>query len=300
MSHLRPTFIGIGAQKAATSWCYEALAEHPQVEMAWPKELNYFSDEHHRGHAWYESRWSDDHKPARGEISPLYMDHPEVADRIADRYPDATILVVLRDPWDRAVSNLLHAAQGLRGGVSDLGVGQLREVARSSDMYVRRSRYAAALGPYFERFPRERLKVLFYERLRSKPEAFASELFGAIGVDRGFIPSACQRTVNKSIDYRPKFVFKALREVSQAAKRWGPTRAARQWVCHNTRLQAWTLSQLESDRGRPRVRFADLFTPSDSDSLRADVAELASRYSVAPPESWGDRVESTAPAHAAA
>lgn len=66
-----PTFIGLGAQRAGTTWLYSCLAEHPEVFMSRKKELYYFSKNYELGREWYESQFAEAAGArARGEITP--------------------------------------------------------------------------------------------------------------------------------------------------------------------------------------------------------------------------------------
>jgi len=67
-----PTFIGIGAQKCASTWLYEILRDHPQVVLSEPKELDFFSYRYHYGQQWYGRHFSArSEASAMGEISIL-------------------------------------------------------------------------------------------------------------------------------------------------------------------------------------------------------------------------------------
>ncbi len=50
---MRPDFIGIGAQKCASTWVYKILQDHPQVGVSTPKELDFFSYYFNYGYQWY-------------------------------------------------------------------------------------------------------------------------------------------------------------------------------------------------------------------------------------------------------
>ena len=52
-----PTFIGLGAQRAGTTWAYNCLAEHPQVFMSRKKELHFFYVNYSRGLDWYRRQF---------------------------------------------------------------------------------------------------------------------------------------------------------------------------------------------------------------------------------------------------
>src|SRR6188508_2795579 len=111
-----PTFIGIGAQRAGTTWAYNCLAEHPQVFMTRKKELHFFYVNYSRGLDWYAAQFAGAGSAvARGEITPDYLYHPEALSNIARDVPDVRLFVILRNPIDRAVSAYALHAQRYAG-----------------------------------------------------------------------------------------------------------------------------------------------------------------------------------------
>ena len=115
-----PDFLLIGAKRGGTTSLSRYLAEHPDVLDLFPraekiKGLYYFDEQYPRGDRWYRSHFptraqralrSRAGAPARvGEASPYYLYHPLAPTRAAAAVPDARILVVLRDPVERAYSH---------------------------------------------------------------------------------------------------------------------------------------------------------------------------------------------------
>ena len=93
----QPTFIDIGPGRCATSWLWEALRSHPEIEMSPIKETEFFNTHFERGVEWYESHF----KPGTvsGEVSTNYYLDSQVATRIRDYRSDMKIVINLRDPF---------------------------------------------------------------------------------------------------------------------------------------------------------------------------------------------------------
>ena len=121
----RPDFLVIGAPKAGTTALHAALAQHPDVFVSSPKEPKYWLCDGAPPPAWcgpgdkhsqQEWIWRDDHyfplfAPARadqvrGESTPFYLWSRGAHRRIAERLPDVRLVAVVRDPIDRAYSQL--------------------------------------------------------------------------------------------------------------------------------------------------------------------------------------------------
>lgn len=122
---LRPGFLIVGAQRCGTTSLFKTLSQHPAVLPAvFHKGVHYFDTGYHHGLAWYlghfptvraaEAVRRQHGVPAvTGESSPYYMFHPLAPQRIAADLPGVRLLVLLRDPVERAYS--AHAHELARG-----------------------------------------------------------------------------------------------------------------------------------------------------------------------------------------
>lgn len=183
-----PEFLGIGAQKAGTTTLHALLAEHPQVFLPPGKELQFFSLHAALGPSWY-ARQFEDAGPGQlcGEITPYYLFHPEVPGRIQALLPAVRLIVLLRDPVERALSQYFHAcrlgferlplmdalrAEPERLAGADLVLGEPggRHGHHQELSYLARSRYEVQLERYEARFAPDQLLVLRSEDLFGAPE----------------------------------------------------------------------------------------------------------------------------------
>jgi len=188
-----PTFIGIGAQRAGTTWAYNCLAEHPDVFMTRKKELHFFYVNYSRGLDWYERQFAEAGPArARGEITPDYLYHETALVNIAKDVPDARLFVILRNPIDRAVSAFaLHA---------DRYSGQTFSAALESDEeLIDRGFYARHLRRVLAHFPRERLGIFFYDDLVDRPAEFVRSLYAFVAVAPDFKPASLGTRYNRVI-----------------------------------------------------------------------------------------------------
>lgn len=119
-SRMLPGFLIVGAQRCGTTSMYRALSQHPLVRKAvWHKGVHYFDEFYQRGPGWYRghfpltayARWatrSAGGTPVTFESSPYYMFHPLSAERIARDLTGVKLLVLVRDPVERAYSGYAH------------------------------------------------------------------------------------------------------------------------------------------------------------------------------------------------
>ena len=152
----RPTYVGIGAQKCASTWLHRILAEHPQVAVPEAKEVDFFSWRFDHGYQWYERQFATGPETAvaRGEISPSYFAEPAVPARIARYAPEVRVLLSLRDPVQRALSNHRHEVREGHLTGPDLS---FEAGLANNPMYVEQGLYATHLRQWLHHFPRERI-----------------------------------------------------------------------------------------------------------------------------------------------
>lgn len=121
-ARMEPSFLIMGAQRCGTTSMYKTLSQHPDVLPAvLHKGAHYFDMHYDRGPGWYRghfplaltaarARRATGVRPVTGESSPYYLFHPCAAARIAVDLPAARLLVLLRDPVERAYSAYTHEA----------------------------------------------------------------------------------------------------------------------------------------------------------------------------------------------
>ena len=101
-----PYFLIIGAQKCGTSSLFYYLKQHPQLALPSKKEIHYFDLNYQNGLNWYKSFFPFKFTNRKsGEASPYYLFHPHVPKRVQEVCPKVRLIVMLRNPVDRAYSH---------------------------------------------------------------------------------------------------------------------------------------------------------------------------------------------------
>jgi hypothetical protein len=119
-----PDFVVIGTMRGGTTNFYGVLTKHPHIKRAAAKELHFFDkrERFERGIEWYRGCFpppqrKDGQRTITGEASPMYLFHPKVPERMARAVPQTRLIVLLRNPVDRAYSHYhLQAGRGFRTG----------------------------------------------------------------------------------------------------------------------------------------------------------------------------------------
>lgn len=210
MSLRLPSFLIIGAMKSGTSSLHKYLAQHPEVFLPRTKELHFFDDQYHLGLGWYASKFSEAGTNLKlGEATPNYMHDPIAIERIADVIPDVQLLVILRNPVDRAYSHYWH--NRVRGreslSFSDAINAEQDRLRRSSHhrrhfSYVDRGRYNEQLMRIRNRLPRSQIFISLFDDLLNDPPSLFSELCNFLEVDKEFVPFQLGEPVNRFVGVR--------------------------------------------------------------------------------------------------
>lgn len=218
-----PGFIGIGVQKSATTWIYDNLHDHPEVCVSEVKEINFFSHHYDHGFQWYERHFApSDRTQIRGEISPSYFYEPAVPERIARYAPTVKLLLVLRDPVERAISNHKHEVRERHFMGPDL---DFESGLANNPTYVEQGLYATHLRRWLQFFPREQIHIVLFEDVVNDPMRVAIGVFRFLGIDESHVSKALNEASNAGHINRSPQLHEARRRLRLAIAGAGLGRA---------------------------------------------------------------------------
>jgi hypothetical protein len=193
--HHRVGAIGIGAQKCASSWLHAVAGSHPEISVADPKELDFFSYYFDRGYRWYESHFApaSDDPILRFECSPSYFHDPRSAQRVHAYNPGMKVVLLLRDPIKRAFSNHLHEI--IKGHI---GPVSFEDGLANNPSYLEQGMYARHLRRWHDAFGPAHVHVMFAEEIAADAGGSAQSLYGFLGVDPTFNSAILHERRNES------------------------------------------------------------------------------------------------------
>jgi len=211
-ARMRPAFLIAGGQRCGTTSMYRTLAQHPALLKAvWHKGVHYFDLNYGRGMAWYRSHFpleltaarverSVGVRPMTYESSPYYLWHPLAPQRYARDLPGVKVLVLLRDPVERAYSAYTHElargfetetferaleleAERTKGEEERLVAdGTSHSHAHQHQAYLARGRYVDQLERVADAVGRENLLVLDSDDFFLTPEPVYRSVLEFLGV----------------------------------------------------------------------------------------------------------------------
>ena len=186
-----PNFVGIGAQRAATTWLYHCLKEHPQVFVPEHKELHFFDTHFERGLEWYQEQFSAyTGQKAIGEITPNYLNAEEALPRLASTIPDAQLFVVLREPVQRAFSAYTLFYEDVYTGMS------FQQACESSQYLINLGLYAEQIERVFQYYDRAQVKIFLYDEVMHSPQRVLADLFTFLHIEDRFAPPSMDKIYN--------------------------------------------------------------------------------------------------------
>jgi hypothetical protein len=209
-----PNFLIIGAAKAGTTSLYEYLKQHPQIWMSPVKETNFFAlegetldfrgpDDQNYINKFSITKIEDylnlfqgiENQVAIGEASPLYLYHPKAPKRIQHYIPNVKLIVILRNPVDRAYSSFLHLVRDRREPLRIFAQALREEDVRIRSSwehiwhYKQMGFYYVQLNQYFNRFGKQQIRVYLFDDFINNTVCTLKNIFQFLGVNDSFIPN---------------------------------------------------------------------------------------------------------------
>lgn len=215
MNHPLVNFLLVGAQKSGTTTLYSYLQEHPEIMMSSKKEVHFFNkDDYFKkevpDYSYYHTFFGvpETGTYLYGEATPAYMYCRDAPKRIWQYNPDMKIILILRNPIERAFSHWNMEVS--RGAESLSFIEALRkESERSREAlpsqhyvysYMDRGYYSCQIRELWRFFKQEHTLVLKYDELKDNPSSVLVKLFDFLGVDRSYA---------KTLTYEKKILHKA-------------------------------------------------------------------------------------------
>lgn len=226
-SHFKIDFIGIGAQKCATTWIAQCLSEHPEICLSQPKEINFFNKKdsfylknrewnYPKGISWYISHFS--HCPQnkiKGEFSTNYLYDENSAALIKENFPQVKIIACLRNPLFRALSQYHHTRERKKIESS------FEKAIQEEPEFIERGFYYKQLKRYFKLFPQKNILILIYEEIEKNPIKFIQNVYQFLGAESSFVPPSLNKrprvggyhNLSFRILFRLPFLLKLIRKL---------------------------------------------------------------------------------------
>ncbi len=199
-----PDFVIIGVQKGGTSSLFRYLEGHPDLSMAYRKQVHFFDRFWRKGEAWYRACFDMRLSPNAGlvgEATPYYFFHPHAPARMKQLLPEVKLVLMLRNPVDRAYSHYSMKRDQGHEPEADfekaLSLEEQRIGAEWNKMleqpdyyslacrqfsYLRRSYYDEQLERWLQHFSRDQFLIVQSERFFEKPVEELERLYDFLNI----------------------------------------------------------------------------------------------------------------------
>ena len=209
-----PNFFIVGAARAGTTSLYTYLKNTPGVYMSEHKEPHYFVDNMKTG-AYDESKYLQlfkkiKNEKAIGEASTGYLIDPSSAKCIHDKIPDAKIIILLRDPVERAFSSYLTYATRTKKDLSSHEIfletfGTKFGLKYDKNPYLGRGLYSSQVKKYLKIFGEENVGIWFFEDMKKDTMQVVKEVLKFLKID-SLPPDNVSKIYNPYLVYRGKII----------------------------------------------------------------------------------------------
>lgn len=191
-------FLGIGAQKAGTTWLYENLARHPQIGFPAGKEVHFWNQPGECTLAEYRNFFPDNGL-CNGEITPAYaILDPDTITGIYAAFPRLRLIYLIRNPLQRAWSSALMALHRAEMTIDEASDQWFIDHFHSQGS-LQRGDYAACITAWWRVFPEEQLLILRYEQLRTDPIGLLKRCCWHLGIDPAFYDTVPPDLLHKPV-----------------------------------------------------------------------------------------------------
>ena len=227
-----PDFLIIGGQKCGTGSLSSYLKQHHCVYPANMKEVHFFDNNYSKNLSWYRA-----HFPTKiyknfkikqkecfvsGEATAFYLFHPLAPKRVAKLIPDVKLIVILRNPVDRAYSQYQHNLRLKRETLSfdeaikmeekrlDADYRRINENANNETFslwfhsYLSMGRYVEQLVEWDKYFSKEQILILNTDELSQCPQKILKEVFSHLGLEEFKISNFTKYNVGKYSQMNPE------------------------------------------------------------------------------------------------
>jgi hypothetical protein len=220
----RIAFIIAGVQKGGTTALFDYLGEEPGLSLSREKEVHFFDDEAQDwavpDHGAYHAHFAAPDGRPRGEATPIYLYWPNSLERIRAYNPAMKLMIMLRDPVERAWSHWkMEYARGVETKAFAWCIREGRQRLFDAEpsnakppnakpwgfdrelSYVERGFYGEQMERLLGLFPREQVLILKSGDLRADPGATLGEVRAFLGLPKGAAPAPREVHVGRQMDY---------------------------------------------------------------------------------------------------
>lgn len=187
-------FFVVGSQRCGTTWIDNALRSTGKISLPINKQTYFFDRNYEQGIEWYEKQFVslDRNKyDLIGEVATGYCLNGAI-DLLAEHYPEAKVILAVREPVSRAYSNYIKRKEEY----ADMSF--VEALSTDKDL-VERGLYGEMLERILKYYPVDKVKVVFFDDLERNPMRFYNEISKFLDIDYEVDSRLFTQNVNSSL-----------------------------------------------------------------------------------------------------
>lgn len=200
---MEPSFIIIGEARCGTTSLFNYICQNSKVIQPHKKEIHFFDYKFDKKKSWYKSFFPFVKEgKITGEATPYYFSHPKAASRLKEMYPDIKLILLLRNPIDRAISSFYKQR--------DLKIENIESIEEAIDLeqeriknsmdnmlknndydfnhknyaYVNRGLYYDNLKRWQSLFDKDQMLIFEFDELYGNIEVSYDRVISFLGLDK--------------------------------------------------------------------------------------------------------------------
>ncbi len=191
-----PQIIVLGAHKCGTSWLFNCLYEHEEIFIKDKIDYFYVDSKKELGLPWYQNHFNQ-HKTSEKvkiDLSTVYFFSEKTAEDIYKHNPNTKLIVLLRNPIERAYSHFLQ----------EIKMGQFSKetsfeaALKLNPNLLKWGNYKKHLETFFKWFPKDQIHVILHDDIKNNPLQVINNVYAFANVNPHFIPNSLTKTINPS------------------------------------------------------------------------------------------------------
>jgi hypothetical protein len=211
------SFLYIGTGRAASTWFFEVLREHPQVFVPLNKGTFFFSHFYASGREWYEGFFRAAHSDSIvGEVCEDYLSNTESLERIKEYRDDMRLICCLRNPYERAISAWRFLN---RNGIRVESLSDQNSI-RPEIFFM--GHYGSQLEFLLTMFDRQQILPIIFDDVVRAPREVVRRIYDFLGVDSGFKPRCVGSISNANGKPRVRLIARFVNRIHMLS--WGRSR----------------------------------------------------------------------------
>jgi hypothetical protein len=199
-----PDFLVIGVKRCGTTSLFHNLPKHPSILNSHHDGIGFFNDNYQLGVNWYRSFFPTIFSKNKiikkygdcktFDVTTRYIEDRSTAKKIKEIIPNAKIIVMLRNPVDRAYSQFNVSVKekvetrsfhdAINEEIENIKKENMKnfEISKNEFDYIKKGMYASQLKPWFDIISKDNIGIFSTEEFKKNNQNIYNMIFKFLGI----------------------------------------------------------------------------------------------------------------------